>query len=263
MIDNIKTKEEKYPLEIIDLPSQGLFYPKDNTLSNGKISLRMPTGKHEDILTSRNLITKGIVIDEFLKALIASPINYEDLLLGDKSGIIVASRILLYGPQYSTKVNCLSCTRPNSLEINIADLETKEIDLKAIPEFVEGTNEFEFTLPHSKKKIMFKFITQKDEQDIQFYLKQMKKHMSSVDAEMSTRLSHVITEVAGERNKAKISKFVSDEMPTKDTLEFRKFLDIVTPGINNIIDFTCNECGYEAEITMPMDMNFFWPSGRS
>ena len=29
--------ENKFPTEIIDLPSQGHFYPEDNPLSSGKI----------------------------------------------------------------------------------------------------------------------------------------------------------------------------------------------------------------------------------
>lgn len=258
MIENTK-KEEKYPLEVIELPSQGFFYDEDNPLSSGKLSLRTPTGKHEDILTSRNLITKGIVIDEFLKSLIADPINYEDILLGDKNGIILASRILLYGPEYVTQVKCPSCGVLNTKKYDIGALETKEIDLKG---FQKGINEYDFILPNCKVPIKFKFITQKDEHDIQFHLKKIKKHMSGVDPEITTRLSYVITAVRGETNRAKITKFVSEEMPSRDTLAFREYLHKITPGIDTDVDFMCDECSFENVIGLPMDINFFWPSGR-
>jgi len=260
MIDNtIIKKEEKYPLEIIDLPSQGYFYDEDNPLSSGKLSLRTPTGKHEDILTSRNLITKGIVIDEFLKSLIADPINYEDILLGDKNGIIIAARILLYGPQYVTQVKCPNCSALNTKTYNIADIETKEIDLEGL---TRGVNEFSFTLPHSKTKIKYKFLTQKDEQEIQFHLKKVKKHLSSVDPEITTRLSYVIIDINGITDRAKIAKFISEDMPSRDTLAFREHLVNVTPGVESDVEFICDECGHDNPIGLPMDFNFFWPSGR-
>ncbi len=87
--------------------------------------------------------------------------------------------------------------------------------------------------------------------------------MKSVDPEITTRLSHVITDINGETNRAKIAKFVSEEMPSKDTLAFREYLYEITPGVDTDVDFICDECGFENVISLPMDFNFFWPSGRS
>ena len=39
--------EFKLPTEVIDLPSKGLLYPKDNPLSEGKIELKYMTAKEE------------------------------------------------------------------------------------------------------------------------------------------------------------------------------------------------------------------------
>jgi hypothetical protein len=44
--------QNKFPTEIIDLPSKGHFYPEDNPLSSGKIEMRYMTARDEDILTS-------------------------------------------------------------------------------------------------------------------------------------------------------------------------------------------------------------------
>jgi len=35
--------QNKFPTEIIDLPSKGHFYPEDNPLSSGKIEMRYMT----------------------------------------------------------------------------------------------------------------------------------------------------------------------------------------------------------------------------
>ena len=62
--------EQKFPSEVIDLPSEGKLYPKDSPLSSGKIELKYMTAREEDILTSQNLIKKGVVIDKLLDSLI-------------------------------------------------------------------------------------------------------------------------------------------------------------------------------------------------
>ena len=44
--------EFKLPTEVVELPSKGLIYPKDNPLSSGKIEMKYMTAKEEDILTN-------------------------------------------------------------------------------------------------------------------------------------------------------------------------------------------------------------------
>ena len=92
--------EFKLPTEVIDLPSKGLLYPKDNPLSEGKIELKYMTAKEEDILSNSSYIRQGIVLDKLFKSLIVTKINYNDLLIGDKNAVMVASRVLGYGKDY-------------------------------------------------------------------------------------------------------------------------------------------------------------------
>jgi len=252
--------KEKYPVEVITLPSQGYFYSEGSPLSSGKLNLRYPTAKHEDILTSKNLINKGIVIDEFLKSIIVDKINYDDLLLGDKNGLLIASRILLYGDEYEVQVKCPSCTVSNENKYILSDLESKDIDFE---QFTKGVNEFTFTLPKAGFNIKFKFLSVKDENDINQHIKRMKKGFKSdVDQEITTRLSYVIIDFNGETSQQKIFRMISDEMPSVDSKAFREHLANITPGINTNVDFNCSECGHQQSITLPMDVNFFWPTNR-
>ena len=258
MSEQIKT--EKFPVETIDLPSEGFFYDQENPLSSGKIRLRQPTAKHEDILTSRNLITKGIVIDEFLKAIIVDPINYDTMLLGDKNGVMIAARILLYGSEYKTQVKCPACGATQVKSYDISELETKELDFSKC---TKGVNEFDFTLPISQVKIKVKLLTNRDELDINSYLKVNKKHnLGNVENEITTRLGYVITNWDGETNRSKILRLVSEELLAKDSYALRDFLLDINPGVNTDVPFSCGECGHEADITLPMDVNFFWPTRR-
>ena len=97
----------KFPSEMVTLPSKGLLYPEDSPLRKGEIEMKYMTAREEDILTNQNLIQNGTVIDKLLQALIITPINYNDLLVGDKNAIMVAARILAYGKEYKVAVQSL------------------------------------------------------------------------------------------------------------------------------------------------------------
>ena len=104
--------EHKFPSEVIDLPSEGKLYPKGHPLKDGKIEIKYMTAKEEDILTSQNLIKKGVVIDRLLDSLIlTNGVKTDDMVLGDKNAVMVAARILAYGPEYECQV-----TNPNTGE---------------------------------------------------------------------------------------------------------------------------------------------------
>ena len=109
--------EHKFPTEIIDLPSNGKVYPKDSPLAEGKLELKYMTTREEDILMSENLIKKGVVIDKLLDSLIVTKgVSQETLILGDKNAVLVAARILAYGPEYTVEV-----TNPNNSSLFLSN----------------------------------------------------------------------------------------------------------------------------------------------
>ena len=64
-----QTHEFKFPSEVIELPSLGKLYPEDSPLREGKLEIKYMTAREEDILTSANLIKKGLVIDKLLDSI--------------------------------------------------------------------------------------------------------------------------------------------------------------------------------------------------
>ena len=147
MEENNTTSKFKFPTEIVELPSKGLLYPKDNPLSSGKIEMKYMTAKEEDILTNQNYIAQGIVFDKLIQSLIVSKIDYNDILIGDKNALMVASRVLGYGKDYKFKTTNPTTGLINEHEIDLSTLKDKHLDPKNIK--TEGVNEFEFTLPTS------------------------------------------------------------------------------------------------------------------
>jgi len=98
-------QQHQFPTEEVTLPSKGLLYPESSPLSKGVITMKYMTAREEDILTNQNLISNGTVLDKLLQSLIVTSCNYDDLLLGDKNAILIASRILGYGKDYKFDYN--------------------------------------------------------------------------------------------------------------------------------------------------------------
>lgn len=248
------------PSEIITLPSAGYFYSSDNPLSSGQIKLKYPTAREEDILTSKNLIAKNIVIDEFLKSLILSPVNYDELLLGDVNGIMVASRILAYGTDYHIMVECPQCGfKDKEIHIDLSNIESKDVNFD---NYTKGQNSFELTLPASKKKVKFKLLNHADSKKIDEEIAALKKKSLNSDKQMTTRLKYAITDIDGKTDRGYISTEV-DKMLSRDAYALRQAIQKVTPDINLDFDFKCRSCDYEEEgRTIPLGIEFFWPSGK-
>jgi len=123
------------------------------------------TAKEEDILTSQNLIKKGVVLDKLLESLIVTPgVNIESLLLCDKNALFVAARRLAYGDSYGpVQVRCQKCYEESKQVVNLGELREKPYEFEKVQ---KGHNNFQFVLPYSKKTVVFKLLSSKDETDI-------------------------------------------------------------------------------------------------
>ena len=243
--------ENKFPSEVIDLPSEGKLYPEGSSLKDGKIEIKYMTAKEEDILTSQNLIKKGVVIDRLLDSLIlTNGIKQDDLVLGDKNAIMVAARILAYGPEYACDV-----TNPNNGEKITHTFNLADCPFKKLPKDVTE-NKFEVTLPISKKKITFKLLTGKEEALINEELKASKKTGSDVSPELTTRLRHTITSVDGDESQSIINNFVQNLL-ARDSMYLRKEIKKITPDIELSQEIEIG--GESVKVNIPMTVGFFWP----
>ena len=254
--------ETKFPTEVVTLPSKGHYYSKDDPLSSGQIEIKYMTAKEEDILTSQNLIRRGVVIDKLLEALVVDEnVNLNSMLIGDKNGLMVAARILGYGKEYNFEVDCPACAEHCKDSIDLTTFKDKVVDNS---KHEMGKNEFTFKLPATKVEITYKFLTQKDERDIDEEMKAMKKITkgTGVDPEITTRMKKTIIAVDGERNRTKVNKFVDEQFLSRDSLAFRKHLQSNIPDVDMSYLFECSLCAYEEEMTVPMTVQFLWPAAR-
>ena len=243
--------EHKFPSEVIDLPSDGRLYSKDHPCSNGKIEIKYMTAKEEDILTSQNLIKKGVVIDTLINSLIITEgVTSNDLLIGDKNAVMVAARILAYGPEYVCEIKDPNTGNDITQTFNLADCPFKKLP-KGVTE-----NKFNLKLPASKAEIQFKLLTGKEELIIEKELKGSKKIGTQILPELTTRLRHLIISVNGDDSAAVINNFTQNLL-ARDSLELRKELQRVQPDIE--LKQEIDMGGDVVEVDIPLTTEFFWP----
>jgi hypothetical protein len=255
MTDQSVTTESTFPYETIELPSKGVFYPEHSPLRSGTIDLYLMTAKHEDILTSPNLIQKGVVLDRLIDALIATKgVKASDLLIGDLNAVMVAARILGYGKDYQVTLECPSCGSEVEETVNLSELETDNIPT------TDTTSKFTIVLPLSKAEVTLKLLTRGDELNIEKEVKSLKKINSEVDSESTTRLKNMIVSVNGDTSKTTIWKFV-DSLLVRDARYLREQYKSRIPDVNFNVTVNCT-CGTSEKARLPIGVNFFWPDAR-
>jgi len=251
-------QDNTFPSEVISLPSKGWFYPENTPLATGQLELKPMTAREEDILTSKNLIQKGVVLDKLLESLIIEKaINPNDMFNCDRNAAFVAIRRMAYGDDYKASISCPKCGVDNPLTIDLGKMDNKPFPFETYP---KGKNEFEFTLPVSKKAVTFRLLTKKDEDGIDAELKALQKVSTEVTSEITTRLKSVIIALDGNPDKVAIRRF-ADEMRAGDSLALRNHIRSMTPDIDMSFDFQCRSCGVERREDVPLGVSFFWPNG--
>lgn len=240
-------KENKFPSELVELPSGGKLYPEDSPLASGKIEMKYMSAKEEDILTNQNYIDKGVVIDKLLQALIVDKeVKYNDILVGDKNAMLVAARILGYGKDYEFTYLGEKHT------IDLSLLDTKKTDLP------KGKNEFSFELPASGRNITFKLLTHGDENKIDQELKGLRKVNKDNVPELTTRLKYMILSVDGNEDRKTVREFVDKELLSLDSRALRKEINRIQPDV----DLTFYPEGVEEGVNIPIGINFLYPDAR-
>jgi len=246
----MEENKSMFPTEEVSLPSKGLIYSPDSPLAKGAVEMKYMTAKEEDILTNETYIKKGTVIDKLLQSLIVSPINYSDLVIGDKNALLVAARVLGYGKDYSFEINGETHT------IDLTELEDKELDSEHL--IKPNHNEFTFTLPVLKKEITFKLLTHSDERKIEEELKGLKKMKQEV-GELTTRLKYMILSIDGDYERKTVRQFVDNQLLARDSRALREYIKEIQPDVDMTFEYEDEDGEIQRGVTVPLNINFFWP----
>ena len=241
------------PTEFVDLPSQGRFYPEGHPLHNkDTIEIKQMTTKEEDILTSRNLLKKGVALDRLIQSLIVDKsINPSTLLVGDRNAIIISARVSGYGNKYETNVDCPACETKQkySFDLNSANIvhgQTRT-DLEATD---NGDGTITCILPRTEVEVVAKLLTGREEKAL--------TNLTKGNNVISKQLESIIVSVNGDKTRKAI-EYVANNLPSIDSRHLRMVLKEATPNVDLTQEFSCTECGHEQEMEVRLTADFFWP----
>ncbi len=245
------------PVESVPLPSRGVIYSTEGVLFGKEtLDIKPMTAKEEDILTSRAYIKNGTVISKLIEScLVNKTINCDNLISGDRNALMIALRITGYGADYTLEVSCPECGKNNKSTFDLSQLPIRRLEVDPVE---LGQNAFEVVLPVTKKTVKVKFLTGKDEREMMITSERKKKSGISKDSIVTDRLNRAIISIDNITDKNKISFFVKN-MPVRDSLALRKFLDNYEPGVEMKARMQCSHCFEESEVELPIGSTFFWP----
>ena len=252
-----ENKKYDFPTEVITLPSQGKCYPENHPLSSGEIEIKYMTAKEEEILASQNLIKKGVVLDMLFESIIADKsISADDILIGDKNAIVLATRILGYGPEYKIEFTGEDGEK-EQISIDLSKVQTKEVDIEKL----NRENLYEWVTPTTKSVLKFKMLTHGDEKKIEGDVRAMNRlNKGGVSAELTTRYRYIIQSVDGKEDTKSIVDFINNKFLSRDTRAFRNHLLELQPDMDMVFEYDNPISGEKESSPIPMGIGFFYPT---
>lgn len=222
--------------EIIELASEGFFYPSDSVLSSGVVDVKPLTAAEEDILCSGNLLKRGLVLPRILSRILPNVTDIDNILQCDVSTILLNSRILNYGSTGKIKGNCPQCDTAYESDVSFV--------FKPIPfEFSglqRGKNILIFVFPKSQSTLLFRLPTWKEHQRWKSldWVEFSKKITLSIDSEYD------------------INEFY-DRLSAADNKAFRDFYNNQTPGFITNWKIKCDTCGNVSKSNVDITIDIF------
>ena len=250
----------EFPTEVIDLPSKGLVYPEGHPLRKGNVEIKYMTAREEDILASQSLIKKGVVLDKLFESVVVEKgVEINDIFIGDKNAILLATRVMGYGADYEVEVTDPFTLEVQKVTIDLGKVKTKDFNEKSL----NGENLYKYKLPKSGKELEFKLLTHGDEAEISKELQSLArlyKGKGEKSFDVTTRLKYMIQSVDGNQDRGFITNWVQNGFLALDTKSFRKYVRELSPDMDLKFEFTSEVTGEQEALDIPFGISFFYPS---
>lgn len=246
------------PTDFVELPSGGKFYPPDSPLYGvEKLELKFMTAREEDLLVSPGLQKEGIAIDRVIESLLVDKnIKAKDLLVGDKTAILINARKNAYGEEYKFPYICKNCGKLNEDIKNLSDVSAKEIVEDETCKITDKGTVI-VTVPKTGASIELKMLTSDDELTIEKMIEKRTKNNLPAEA-LLTRYRQMILSINGNTDIEVIVSYINS-MPLMDSAFLKKKYAKMNPDIHFKFTAECQQCSTANEGDVPILANFFWP----
>lgn len=233
--------------DVVELPSRGIHY------QNKKKSLKVAylTAADENILSAQNLIATNGVIDELLRRKILDrDIQIEDIVEEDRQAVLIFLRNTAFGPEYKFYLTDPKTEKDFEISVDMSELKFKDFNLEP-----DSNGEYPFFMEKSKVQITFKFLTPKQEKELDDLRKSW--NGQGVAPVVTKQLEMMIKSVAGNRDMMNIHNFV-ERLPIKDSQDFKKFVKENKPGLD-LTKTVKTPSGEDTQVEIGFGVEFFRP----
>lgn len=233
--------------DVVELPSRGILYDKDIKA----VKVAYLTAADENVLSSPNLVANGDVITELLKRkVLTRDIPVEDLTVEDKQAILIFLRNTAFGSELLLKLKDPKTGELFDHTVDLGELTYKDFDLEP-----DSNGEYPYFMKKSKTDITFKFLTEKDEDEIT----KLNESWNGIGVApiMTKRLEKMIKSVKGNKDPMNIRNFI-ETLPILDSQEFRKYIREVKPGVD-LTQHVIAPSGEQVTFNIDFGVEFFRP----
>jgi hypothetical protein len=233
--------------DVVELPSRGIHYPSK------KKSVRVAylTAADENILSAPNLIANnGVIIELLRRKVLDKDLQVDDIVDEDRQAILIFLRNTGFGSTYNLTTTDSKTQEQFTVEIDLSELKMKDFNLKE-----DSNGEYQYYMEKSKVDVTFKFLTQKQEKEIEDIKESW--NGNGVAPIVTKQLEFMIKSVAGNKDQMNIRNFV-ENMPIKDSQEFRKFIKENKPGLD-LTQTVTTPSGDIVQIDIGFGVEFFRP----
>ena len=233
--------------DVVELPSRGIHY----TSQKKSVRVAYLTASDENILSAQNLIQSNTVVDELLKRKVLDrDISVDDLVDEDRQAILIFLRNTAFGSEFNVYV-----TDPKTNEGFTSKVDLSEVKFKEFTLTPNENGEFAFFMEKSKVGVTFKFLTKKQQKDLEEIEKSW--NGNGVAPLVTKELEMMIKSVGGNKEMMSIHNFVQN-LPIKDSQDFRKFVKENKPSLD-LKKTVKTPSGEDIQVEIGFGVEFFRP----
>ena len=233
--------------DVVELPSRGIHY----TPQKKSVRVAYLTASDENILSAQNLIQTNSVVDELLKRkVLDKDISVDELVDEDRQAILIFLRNTAFGPEFNVYV-----TDPKTNETFKTSVDLSELNIKEFKLTPNENGEFKYYMEESKIDITFKFLTKKQQKD----LEEIEKSWNGLGVPpiVTKELEMMIKSVSGNREMMNIHNFIQN-LPIKDSQDFRRFVKENKPSLD-LKKIVKAQSGEDVQVEIGFGVEFFRP----
>lgn len=238
------------------LPSRGVMYGGIST-----IEVRPFKTAEEKLLASLTPKNWNPVINKVIKQTLGTDLDPKEVTIGDRLTLLVWLRIQTYGSIYSATVTCPACKKKSKENIDLNELEPEMVDESlVVPETI--------TLKATKAKVTLELMCNRHEMEAEEFLDRQSQMVAKSQGNDLWFLRYAstiigITKPDGVELEAltmNLKKKFLEKIPPRDFAQIRYWHAKNDHGVDLRFDFECKICNNEAELAVPMELDFFLPT---